>query len=992
MISIERTAYPRLNINKVISQKNLYISYTLNLQELDHINNTVRTNKLRLYYSLQLKVFQNLGYFIEIDQIPSSISSYVRKQLGFAHNIQMPLIHASTFYRHRQSIQQYLGIIPWELKGSESGLRFAIKSAFQASQTLNMPADIVNVVIEELRNNHFELPSFNTLCRLIKHVRYRVNRTLFHSVFEKLQQQNKLKTLEDLLKVPEGKIYSSYQMLKQPPKTPRINDFKELIRHHIWLLSFGDMVPFIKEISIPKRLQFSQEAKSLDISNLMDISEEKRYTLIACLIDYTQKKTKDNLAEVFCKTISTIHKRARTELATLRENNTDQTQELAYFVRHILGNFKDNDQDPNSILENIKVSIESKGGVEEMIQSCDHIIACNSKQHHPLLWKYFKVRRSALFDVLENVQLGSSTQNEQLIKALKFLISHRYKRLETLQAPEDLNLSFISETWHQLVYEGPQKRILNRRFFEVCIFTYISYELHSGDVFIEGADEFSDYRDSLFTLEECEKILEKNPEELKLFSNGKEFFQDLKEEFTKKAQEFDDLYPQMTDFVIDDKGVPFLKKVPTQKPTPETLELVAQIQEHMPERNLLDILCLTHHSTDWAHSFGPISGSETRLENPLDRYILNTFCYGTGMGPTQTAKHVRTYITPHMLSWINHRHVNIQSLNQAKDRVVNYTKDFSITKAWGDGSRCAADGTLRDIYEDNIVAEDHFRYTAKGGIAYIHVGDTYVVLCGTFDRCGLWEGIFIIDGLQKNESLIKPKTVHADTQGQSTVIFGLSHLLGIKLMPRIRNWKDLKFFRPDKNIIYKNVDSFFSEVIDWNFLETHCKDFVQILLSIKYGKISTVLLLKKLGTYSRKNRLYQAFQELGRVIRTMFLLEYLSSRSLREIITETTNKVEAYNALSDWVCFASKVIVASNDPDEMEKAIKYNLLVCNCIILENIIDLTDTIHKLQSSNIKITKEDISRLSPYMTSHIKRFGDYVFDPEMKPKNVEKIKNL
>ena len=205
-------------------------------------------------------------------------------------------------------------------------------------------------------------------------------------------------------------------------------------------------------------------------------------------------------------------------------------------------------------------------------------------------------------------------------------------------------------------------------------------------------------------------------------------------------------------------------------------------------------------------------------------------------------------------------------------------------------------------------------------------------------------------------------------------------------------WLLDKFFRPDKNIIYKNVDSLFSEVTDWNFIETHCKDFVQVLLSIKYGKISTVLLLKKLGTYSRKNRLYQAFQELGRVIRTMFLLEYLSRSSLREIITETTNKVEAYNALSDWVCFASKVIVASNDPDEMEKAIKYNLLVCNCIILENIIDLTDTIHKLQNSNVKITKEDIARLSPYMTSHIKRFGDYVFDPEIKPKNVEKIKNL
>ncbi len=332
------------------------------------------------------------------------------------------------------------------------------------------------------------------------------------------------------------------------------------------------------------------------------------------------------------------------------------------------------------------------------------------------------------------------------------------------------------------------------------------------------------------------------------------------------------------------------------------------------------------------------------------------------------------------------------TLDQAKDRVVNFTKDFSITKAWGDGSRCAADGTLRDIYEDNLMSEDHFRYLSKGGICYNHIADTYVALFSTFMRCGLWEAIAIIDGLLKNASLIKPMTVHADTQGQSTVVFGLSHLLGIKLMPRIRNWKDLKFFRPDKNITYKNVDSLFSDSIDWNLLETHWKDLIQVILSIKYGKISSVLLLKKLGTYSRKNRLYQAFQEIGRVIRTMFLVEYLSSRSLREIITDTTNKVEAYNALSNWAHFASPVLISSNNPDEMEKAIKYNLLTCNCVILQNIIDLTDTIHKLQNSNIKIEKEDIARLSPYMTKHIKRFGDYSFDLETKQKDVEKIKNL
>jgi TnpA family transposase len=280
----------------------------------------------------------------------------------------------------------------------------------------------------------------------------------------------------------------------------------------------------------------------------------------------------------------------------------------------------------------------------------------------------------------------------------------------------------------------------------------------------------------------------------------------------------------------------------------------------------------------------------------------------------------------------------------------------------------------------------------KGGISYNHIADTYVALFSTFIRCGLWEAVAIVDGLLKNKSTIKPTTVHADTQGQSTIVFGLSHLLGIKLMPRIRNWKELKFFRPDKNATYRNVDALFSDSIDWELIKTHWQDLIQVVLSIKHGKISSALLLRKLGTYSRKNKLYQAFQELGRVIRTLFLLEYLSNLKLREIITATTNKVESYNALSDWVSFGSRTIVHSNNPDEMEKAIKYNLLTCNCIILQNIIDMTDSIYTLQKAGVRITKEDIGRLSPYMTSHIKRFGEYVLDLDTKPTNVEVIKNI
>jgi TnpA family transposase len=84
-------------------------------------------------------------------------------------------------------------------------------------------------------------------------------------------------------------------------------------------------------------------------------------------------------------------------------------------------------------------------------------------------------------------------------------------------------------------------------------------------------------------------------------------------------------------------------------------------------------------------------------------------------------------------------------------------------------------------------------------------------------------------------------------------------------------------------------------------LKPGTQDILQVVLSIQTGKISSAVLLRKLGNYSRKNRLYQAFQELGRVIRTVFLLQYISDMKLRQQITAATNIVESYNGFKGVV-------------------------------------------------------------------------------------------
>jgi len=476
---------------------------------------------------------------------------------------------------------------------------------------------------------------------------------------------------------------------------------------------------------------------------------------------------------------------------------------------------------------------------------------------------------------------------------------------------------------------------------------------------------------------ECQPMIEEYCQEVGLPANSKEFVAKLKAELTSVAEEIDKTSSKNAALTIDKNGELILQKIEKQEVSATTKKLAEAIVDRMPERNLLDILSDVEFHTKFTRHFGPLSGSDPKLERPIERYLLTIFTYGCNLGPAQAARHMRGVISARMLSFVNHRHINAKKLEASSvDLLDNYHR-FRLPKFWGDGKHAAADGTKYDLYEQNLMAEYHIRYGGYGGIAYHHVSDLYVALFSHFIACGTWEAVYIIDGLLKNDSEIQPDTLHADTQGQSTTVFGLSYLLGIELQPRIRNIKDLVFYKPDKQKKYKHLDSLFKESIDWDLIEMHWQDLMQVVLSIKAGKILPSTLLRKLNNYSRKNRLYLAYRELGRVVRTKFLLKYISDKKFREEINAHTNKVESFHNFAKWINFGGEVI-QENDPEEQEKLIKYNNLIANSLIFQNVIDQTRIIKNLMLDGIEVIAEDLKILSPYLTAHIKRFGDYVVD--------------
>ncbi len=619
---------------------------------------------------------------------------------------------------------------------------------------------------------------------------------------------------------------------------------------------------------------------------------------------------------------------------------------------------------------------------EQILEDCETHAAYADDNYSSLLWRFYKSHRQTLFELLDEIRLATTSRDTTVADALAFLRSNwtsRRDRLE-LDPHRPLDLSWVPDKWWKLVTGSSNRNRMpaevDRRHFEVCLFSQIVGELKSGDLCIEGSDQYADYRSQLVLWTEYAGDVAGYGVQVGLPVEGRAFVAHLKDYLTRIAAETDASFPANEHLRIED-GEPVLGRLPRLEEPQDVKELEQRIAERIEPLDILDVLVDTENWLNWTRFFGPISGHGAKIDASRARYVATAFCYGCNLGPSQTARSLEGY-DRRQIAWVDQRHVTEEKLDEAITALINAYNRFALPKCWGSGKHASADGMKWDLYERNLLSERHVRYGGYGGIGYYHVSDTYVALFSHFIPCGVWEAVYILDGLLKNRSDIQPDTVHADTQGQSTPVFGLAYLLGIELMPRIRNWKGMKLFRPSKTSRYKHIDSLFTDVIDWPLIEKHLADMLRVVLSIRAGRIAASTLLRKLGTYSRKNRLYQAFQELGRVVRTAFLLRYLNDAELRRVIQAAPNKSEAFNAFVQWLFFGGERLIAENDRDRQRKLIKYNHLVANCLIFHNVQAQTRILRQLAEEGEGFDDATLSRLSPYLTEHFNRFGKYTLD--------------
>ncbi|MGK7897742.1 MAG: DUF4158 domain-containing protein, partial [Xenococcus sp. (in: cyanobacteria)] len=563
MPTCAETAYPRLK--NQIREKELREIYTPTGEELNLATHHTRKGSTQLGFLILLKTFQRLGYFVSPSNVPSAIVNYIAQNTGLACYLDVLGNYETsrTRWRHTNIIRNYLSINPYQAQAR----RIIVKSMAEAARTKNDLADIINVAIEELVRHRYELPIFNTLVRAAKRVRPTVDRAFYRQVRQHLNQEF-CQNLDSLFVTAESSSKTLWLELKQDPGKPILKNLKALIWRLKWLDELNVYQNALKHIPNVKLKHFATEAMNLDAARMKELEPNKRYTIAAALIATQSARTLDDLASMLIRRMQKIHTLAKEALAQYREEYQARTDRLISSFRDVIVAYSTEGEVAQRFTKIEKALGENP---DQLLSECESHLAYTGNNYYPFLWRFYRSHRAILFQILKQIKLRSTTQDKSIEASIQFLIDYQGSRkveidavkIEDNQTVQLLDLDWIPQKWWQLITKQKTKKSypdsINRRYFEMCVFSQVMWELKSGDLYVEDSDAFADYRTQQISWTEYEANIDDFGKLLNLPIEPKTFVAHVKNWLLDITQKTDRSFPNNQSVRLE-QGRPVLKR------------------------------------------------------------------------------------------------------------------------------------------------------------------------------------------------------------------------------------------------------------------------------------------------------------------------------------------------------------------------------------------------------------------------------------------------
>jgi TnpA family transposase len=965
-----------LTLPEDVSEEELARDWTLSDADHDEALRC-RGDDNRRRFALQLCVLRQYGRFLDrYGDVPVRILNHLNRQLGLRPTVSLPEAERdATESSHQQRIREYLGY-----RTFDDEIRTLLEEHLRCRVAQGAwPEDLFDSAMDALHSWKIIPPAVATIDRVAASIASAGREEMCGRIASRLDQSTR-QVVEGVLDVPPEKPRSILFHFREYPPEATPGSLANYLDRYREITSLGVAGFDLTGIPLDVVEHLAKLTRRYDVQALKRFDPEARTAMLVCFLAEAHKSLLDQLIAMHEQYLNGLLRRSR---HAFDERHREFRKRARRGIETVLSAMEilleRRTDDPLIALyrqideSTLRAALENCREFEHLE---DHGFQDELRARYPGLRRYFP----AFLELPFRAERGA----ESLLAVIE--LARELNRDHTRNLPPDAPDDFVPPSWRLSLYRDKNKTgHADRRLWELALAVAIRDALRSGGFYLPESRHHVSFSNLIYNERRWAEDRTSAYAQLSLFKEQDAMIAALTGQFDEVARvAADGLNKNPFACVVDGR-----LKLHTRDALPISAEVKALrglVESSLPRVRIEDLLREVDAETHFTRAFRPLGGYEPRSERVYPALLAALIAHGTNLGIAamgQSAEGITVDTLQHVTRWFL-REDTIKAANAA---LIHFHHQLPISRIWGEGIVSSSDGQRFGIQQSSLLASyypRYFGYYERAVTVYTHTSDQYSVFGTRVISCSPREALYVLDGLLENNTILRLREHYTDTHGFTEHIFGLCYLLGYTFMPRLRDLADQHLYKVNRTAEYGSLNPLFRGVADTDLIREQWDFLVRVAASLKNRTAPANVIVQRLANSSSSDRLAGALTALGRVVKTIFILRYLSDPELRHRVQLQLNRGEARHELvGRCLFFANRGEFRTGDAEEIMNKASCLSLLSNAVLVWNTLRIAKIINELRAAGHEIADQNLARVSPIMHRHVIPNGTYHFGDEEEP---------
>lgn len=938
--------------------------YTLADDDLAHIQSRRRPRN-RFGFALQLCAFRFPGRLLTSGElIPREVVEFLAAQLGA--NPEQLLTYAAREETRRDHLIALRRIYGYKMFSGRYARDFK-EWLYREAEEARSNEDIVRRFVDRCRETQTILPAISTIERLCADALVAAERRIETRIARRIDGEMRKRMVALLTETMPGNI-----------------------SRHIWLRKFEvgnsstaasrllDRLEFLQDLNLPATVlkgvpvhritRLRRQGERYFTDGLNDITSDRRIAILACCCVEWEAAIADAVVETHDRIVGKTWREAKQlHEAQIGDARSAVTDTLRGFT--VIGTAMITARNDGVPVETMVGRLPEWGQLEQLVATAARLSATMADE--PLAhvgMGYHRFRRYA-------PRMLRCLRIECAPVALPLLAAATKIRDSRPSNTADPDFMRPNSKWRRHLRAQEKS---DNRFWEVSVLFHLRDGFRSGDLWLVQSRRYGDMKQVLVPMAAAQEEMVR----LTMPLDPHAWLADRK---ARLATGLKRLAAAARGGTIPhgsiENGTLRIERLAADVPK-EAEALILDLYRRLPVARITDILIEVDDAIGFTEAF-----THLRTGAPCNDRIglLNVLlAEGLNLGLRKMAEASNTH-DYWQLSRLARWFVESEAMNQALATVVDAQGKLTMAGYWGMGTSASSDGqyfpTTRQGEAMNTI---NAKYGSEPGLkAYTHVSDQFAPFASQMIPATVSEAPYILDGLLMNEAGRQIREQYADTAGYTDHLFGLGGLLDRRIVLRIRDLPSKRFYVFEPEATPAELRKLVTGKIREGVIIANWPDLFRTVATLNAGRISPSQMLRKLASYPRQNDLAVALREVGRVERTLFIIDWILDADMQRRTQIGLNKGEAHHALKNALRIGRQGEIRDRTSEGQHYRIAGLNLLAAIIIYWNTLHLHDAVDQRRRDALDVPPELLAHISPLGWAHILLTGEYRWPKETGP---------